>query len=167
MKCLQNAYYISQLILTGIALVAAAGAVLQLKASNKSEMLKLLTDPPIRRARRLLWQRLVVSHPPAKWWDFDQEGFDDELEEAASTVCASFDVLAITVYRFNRGYFVRNWAHPICWTHKVLQPYLEHRGPGYKGYRDLSEKAERYWRDEQRSAFMSAIGRSRHAGSTT
>jgi hypothetical protein len=163
MRCLEVAYYISQIILTVIAGIAAAGAFLQLKASNKSEMLRLLEDPLIRKARGLLWQKLVLAPRPAKWWEFDTE-----LEEAASTVCASFDILAITVGWFNKGYFVKNWAHPICWTHKVLQDYLEDRDPGgYQGYRALSEEADFHWRPDLRSRVMSAIGRSSRVGSTT
>jgi hypothetical protein len=136
MSCLERAYYVSQIILTAIAGVAAIGAYLQLQAQNKIEMLKLLEAPHVRKARRLLHKKLVESEAPAKWWQFD-----DDLEEAASTVCASFDIVGIMAWRLNRRFFANEWSHPICWTFKVLKDYIDARNPGgYHGYRRLHEE---------------------------
>ena len=57
MTRLECAYYWSQIILTGIAGVAAIGAYLQIQASNKFEMLKILEAPRVRKARRLLYKK--------------------------------------------------------------------------------------------------------------
>ena len=142
MTRLECAYYWSQIILTGIAGVAAIGAYLQIQASNKFEMLKILEAPRVRKARRLLYKKLVEGRAPTMWWKSD-----DDLEEAASTVCSSFDIVGIMAWKMNMKFFAREWAHPICWTRRVLEDYIEDRNKGgYRGYSVLYEAARPHWR---------------------
>jgi len=140
MTCLEEAYYWSQIVLTGIAFVAAVGAYAQLQTFKRFELLKILEAQPVRNARRLLYHRLrQPKAPPAEWWT------DDNLEEAASSVCASFDIVGLIARRRNWRFFTSEWAHPICWTYEVLEEYIRMRNPnGYHGYRDLYKAAKKH-----------------------
>lgn len=73
---------------------------------------------------------------------------DDELEEVASTVCATFDLVGIMATGQNRSFFVREWSFSICWTYEKLKDYLHARRKGeqnpYPGYRKLYEEAKQY-----------------------
>jgi hypothetical protein len=145
MSCLERVYYWSQIVLTVIAFGALLGAFLQIKTSNKFELLKILESPRIREARGLLWRKLRASNAssPHMWWQYDEE-----LEKAAATVCASFDIVGIVGRRWNRRFFTRNWAYPVCWTHEALEAYIKHRSEeqkaqAYEGYERLYKAAKK------------------------
>jgi hypothetical protein len=129
---LEQGYYWSQIVLTGIVAFAAIGAYVQLQTYKRSELLKILEDSRVRKARRLLYLRLrVPKEPPQLWWEND-----DELEEVATTVCASYDIVGLIAKGRNRRFFVRQWSYNICWTYEVLNEYLSVRHPvAYHGYR--------------------------------
>ena len=143
MSChwLENVYWISQIGLVIIAAVAACVAYNQLSASNKFELLKVLETQNVRQARQFLFRKLHGPHdPPENWWVHD-----DKLEEAASTICASFDIVALMAFKKNRQFFAKKWAHPICWTYRDLAPYIQARNPsGYQDYHKLYQEAEHY-----------------------
>jgi hypothetical protein len=62
---------------------------LQAKAAKIFEILKYLETLEIRDARRTLYKQLKVNPSPPNWWKHDDTAFNDKLEKAASTVCAS------------------------------------------------------------------------------
>jgi hypothetical protein len=145
-SCLEQAYYWSQIVLTVIALVAAIGAYVQLQTFKRFELLKVLEDPRVRKARRTLYRKMhATTKPPTAWWDAD-----DELEEAASDICASYDVVGILAKRRNFCFFSKEWSHNIYWTYVTLEKYLDHRRSdnprAYHGYRKLYKRAKRYRR---------------------
>ncbi len=114
---LEGWYYVSQIALTGIAMVAAIGAGLQLRTFKRYELLKLLEDSRTREARRTLYHR---SKEGIGWRE------DADLEKAASLACATFDIVGLLAKGANRRFFKRYWAYSICWTHHVLDGYLIH-----------------------------------------
>jgi hypothetical protein len=140
---LECASYLSQVVLTGITAVAAYVAYHQVQTFKKFELLKILEDPRVRKARRLLYQKLRASAKHRKnWWQHD-----DKLEEAASTVCASFDIVGLMAKGCNRHFFRNEWAYNICWTYEVLGEYIKDRNPGgYRGYHQLYKEARPYRR---------------------
>jgi len=129
-----------------LALIAGAalalGAYYQLQTFKQFELLKILEARPVRKARHLLWHRLQQpkEEPPLHWWTDN-----DDLEEAASSVCASFDIVGIIARGRNWKFFTKEWAHPICWTYESLQEYIRMRNPnGYHGYRALYKAAKKH-----------------------
>jgi hypothetical protein len=115
------------------AIVAAYVGIGQLRASNRYELLKLLESPDVRDARQLLYVKLRRNQPPVKWWEND-----DELDKAAATVCASFDIVALMARWRNRRFFCKEWGSSIIWAYEVLEEYIKSRHPGaYKNYRKL------------------------------
>jgi hypothetical protein len=137
---LEHGYYWSQIALTGIAFAAAVGAYVQLQTFKRFELLKILEAQAVRNARRILYHRVRQSkEPPADWWT------DDTLEEAASSVCASFDIVGLIARHRNWRFFTREWAHPICWTYEALQEYIRMGNPdGYHGYHNLYKAAKKH-----------------------
>ncbi len=139
------AYYWSQVALALIAFAAAIVAYEQVRTFKRFELLKMLEDPRIRKARRMLYQRLRVAKEPALqiWWEDD-----DDLEEAASTVCASFDIVGRMARGRNRRFIIRGWSYNICWTYEILDGYLcerQRNNPlAYDGYRKLYGDAKRF-----------------------
>jgi hypothetical protein len=139
---LQNAYYYSQIVLTFIALLAGIIGYLQLLASNQYELLKMLQDEQVRKARRMLWTELCAKKPESKWWEKN-----DELEQAAALVCGTFDIVALMANYFNYLFFSREWANTICWTYDALKEYLafrtENNPRSYPHYYKLYQKAKK------------------------
>ena len=144
MTCLEMAYYWSQICLTAIAFVAvfvaSIGAFLQLQAVNLSDLVRRLEDPRIRQARRSIY---LASNQRKNepWWR------DDDLNEKANELCATFDILWITAKWGNKRFFTEHWAYTICWTYEALDGFLqERRGRGdpgaFYGYRKLYELAQ-------------------------
>jgi hypothetical protein len=131
----------------GLALIALGAAVVawvQLETAKRFEFLKVVEEPEIRKARRILYKRLrnPKRPPPSAWWE-SEDPDNVELEAAASDVCASFDIVGLMAKRQNRKFFVEEWRHPICWTYAVLEDYIKYRNPGgYRGYRSLYEEAQ-------------------------
>lgn len=134
-------YYCSQIALALTAFAAAGFGYWQLRASNRYELLKKLEDEQVRKARRLLWKELLAKKPQASWWN------DDDLEEAASTVCASFDIVGLMAKYGNYSFFCKEWAPVIRWTYEALQEYIaerkKHRSRAFDNYRKLYERAKR------------------------
>jgi hypothetical protein len=128
-----------------LAIIAALAALVgyrQLQMSTRYELLKMLEQPHVRDARRLLYQKLRAQTPESRWWENKDNKDNDELERAASTVCSSFDIIGLMARGSNRRFFRRYWAYPICWTYKALEQYLDARNPtGYVGYRRLYKEA--------------------------
>jgi hypothetical protein len=128
----------SQILLTITAIVAAGVGIWQLRTPNRSECLRMLEDHTVRKARRLLYKKLRKETPSPSWWEADEC-----LEEAASTVCASFDIVGLMATYGNQRVFAREWKNSICWTYAVLNKYIDKRNPGgYGGYRKLYEMAK-------------------------
>jgi hypothetical protein len=138
---LEQGYYWSQIFLTFIVALAAIGAYAQLQTYKRSELLKILEDTRVRKARRLLYLRLrIPKEPPQLWWESD-----DELEEAATMVCASYDIVGLIAKGRNRRFFIKEWSYNICWTYEILSEYLGARHPvAYHGYRKLYGHAKRF-----------------------
>lgn len=118
-------------------------ALSQDRTSKIFEMLKHLEDPIIRESRRVLYQRVRVKTAPDKWWEHD-----DELDEAAATICARYALVAVIIGNDRRvwKFIAREWANNICWTHETLEKYLLYRRidepNAYYGYTKLYEAAK-------------------------
>jgi hypothetical protein len=121
-----------------VTVVVAGVAWWQLQTFKRFELLKLLEDPWVRNARSLLYRELRGDkEPEPQWWSKNPR-----LERAASTVCASFDIVGLMATGRNRRFFRRYWAHSICWTYATLKEYIDARNPtGYHGYRRLYQEA--------------------------
>jgi hypothetical protein len=147
MTGLQEAYYWSQIVLTGIAFAAAIGAFIaarvayaQLEAFKQFELLKILEAQPVRKARTQLWHQVRQSEKP-----LSNSWTAESLEEDALSVCASFDIVGIMARGRNWKFFTREWAHPICWTYELLEEYIRVRNPnGYHGCRNLYNAAKKH-----------------------
>jgi hypothetical protein len=134
---LQETYYVSQILLTAVALVAAAGAWRQSRIYQFHELMKYVQDSEFRDARRTVIKEIaVLDERNLDWW----AGADPEairLEKAAATVCGHYDLLAITLgfadhERFllpnsTRMFFVRHFAASIVGNHRVLNRYINYR----------------------------------------
>jgi hypothetical protein len=157
---LQDTYYYSQvgvfliqIVLLFIAVGAGIVGYLQLRASNRYELLKILEDRPVREARWLVWPELGEEEKRKKlqpaWWGYPSHS---DLEKAASLVCASFDIVALMAKYGNYRFFSREWANSICWTYEALQDYLAHRSKNnqrsYPHYNELYKAAKKHapWR---------------------
>ena len=131
--------YWSEIVLAGTAVVAAIVGYWHLQTFQRFELLKLLEDQNVRKARRVVYLKLHKQQPEDfDWWDKDED-----LEEAASTVCASFDIVGLMASWPNRRFFRKHWAPNICWTYEALNQYIGHRSNGYRGYLRLYEKAKK------------------------
>jgi hypothetical protein len=102
---LEEFYYFSQIGLFFIAVGAAIVGYLQLRASNRYELLKKLEDEQVRKARRKLFHEVYEKKLQGLWWDENPDP-----EEAAATVCAAYDIVALMAKYGN----LREWAYPIC-----------------------------------------------------
>jgi hypothetical protein len=149
-------YYISQVLLLFVAGGAATAAYIQLRTFKLFEILKFIEAADFRRARRTV----IVEIEPRKnekWW----EGEDGKrLEEAASTVCAFYDVIGrLMEYDGVRGHFPKrgvwsffreHWAASIVRTHDALIGLLELRRQvapeAYAGFTRLADAARPYAR---------------------
>ncbi|MGJ0454794.1 MAG: hypothetical protein ACR65T_16420 [Methylocystis sp.] len=138
---LEQAYYISQILLLGVAFAAAIGAFIQITTFRRFELLKLLEEPRVREARRLIYKKKNQTNGE-EWWR------EDCAERAAAIVCSSFDIVGFLATGPNRRFFARHWWYPICWTYEALEDYLNDRRAGapevYEGYTRLYESAKRY-----------------------
>ena len=132
----------SQAALLLVAIATAILAFVQLHSAKRFELLKLLEDSETREARHTLFHQVVKMKRTDRWWDAPG------LDKAAARVCASFDIIGIMAHGCNRRFFVREWAHGICWTHEALKPYLEDRRSSdpraYHGFHKLYGDAKPY-----------------------
>jgi hypothetical protein len=134
---LAEASQLAPIALMIIAGTAAGVGYWQLQTFKRFELLKILEKQQVRDARRLLFQKLRDQKEEPLWWQNDVE-----LEKAASTVCASFDIVGLMATGCNRRFFRKHWAYPICWTYKALEKYIDARNPtGYHGFRKLYKEA--------------------------
>lgn len=128
---------VAQILLVVIAFAAAWFGYEQWQTFKRSELLKLLEKRHVREARHLLYKKLREQNPEPLWWQNDEI-----LEKAASTVCASFDIVGLMATGRNRRFFTKHWAYGICWTYATLEQYINARNPtGYRYYRRLYEEA--------------------------
>lgn len=149
---LEQYYWYSQIALATIAVLslliasfAARAAFAQSASLRLFELLKYTQDPDFRSARRTVI-REIEQLQGKEWWD------DERLENAASTVCAMYDILGrlleFSGYNAVAKFFVCNWADSIIRTHRILAIFIEHRhkagGHDYHGYRWLTEKAKKF-----------------------
>lgn len=159
---LENIYFLSQIVLTVIAGLAAYGAYAQLQTMKKFEFLKILESENVREARRKLYFELVKNPPKSEWW-----WNDPDTEKAASTVCASFDIVGIMAQGQNWKFFTTEWSRPICWTYRVLEPYIAARSPGgYHGFRELFRDAVKNEPSKPRTDASSMAGQASIAETT-
>jgi hypothetical protein len=87
---LQRAYWLSQISLALVAICAAWIALNQVRALKLFELLKYVKDPHIIEARRIVI-REIGPKKDNRWWEEQRDGF--RLNMAASTVCASYDLI--------------------------------------------------------------------------
>ena len=134
---LQEGYFVSQILLTAIASVAALGAWRQARIYQFHELLKYVQDSEFRDARRtVITQISVLDEQNLDWW-VKRDAESLRLEKAAATVCGHYDLLAITLgfadhQRFffpnpTRKFFVRHFAASIVGNHRVLTRYINYR----------------------------------------
>lgn len=124
-------YWLSQIALACVAIVVAPFANNQVKTFKLLELLKYLEQPHVREARRTV--RIKIEPLVAtgeEWWKRN-----DELESAASIVCASFNttagVLRLGWSRRLPHYFARHWGQSIVANYKILEPLIKSRRVKY------------------------------------
>jgi len=120
-------------------------ALREYRSTRLFESIKYLEDNETRSARRIIYEKLVrVSPTAADWWDHD-----DELDRAASTVCARYNLVG-AVSREDaklREFIVKEWAFNICTTYEALNKYLRYRearenqAGAFMRYQELYEEA--------------------------
>jgi hypothetical protein len=150
MPNLDELYKLSQIAVPIIAIFAACGVYHQIQTFKRYEALKVLEEDRVRSARALLFNNLIRQEQSSPTWWLE----DDSLEQAASLVCASFDIVGLMSKGANWEFFGIEWANSICWTFEILESYIADRNPmRYRGYRELYTAAKR-WRtsDPIRSA---------------
>jgi len=134
---LQESYFVSQILLTAIASIAALGAWRQSRIYQFHELLKYIQDSEFRDARRTVITEISkLDEQNIDWW-IKHDAASLRLEKAAATVCGHYDLLAITLgfadqKRFlfpnpNRHFFVRHFAASIVGNHRVLTRYINYR----------------------------------------
>jgi hypothetical protein len=132
---LENAYWISQVVLAVVAICAALFAFAQIRTFKLFELLKYLESSEIRKARRIVI-REIYPRKDQDWWEDSTNG--DRLESAASDVCASYDILGRMIefdglerkFLPRGGYgtfFKRHWARSIVDNHDALERFLRYR----------------------------------------
>jgi hypothetical protein len=131
-----------QILAFVIAVVAVGIAWMQYRAARIIEISKLLEDSQIRCARRMLYKELVEKTPPNDWWKDN-----DDLEQAAGTVCSSFSTAGVIAEKvWIKRLIAREWAYTICWSHEALAAYLKFRRAAnpnaYRPYTRLYCKAK-------------------------
>lgn len=120
---LQDWYFIAQILLTVIAIFAAAFAFHQTQTMRLSELLRMLESKEAREARAHIYRELVKNGPRAdNWWDSDIN-----LEAAASLVCGTYDIVGILAKGENRTLITKYWSHSITWTFDALDAYIKQR----------------------------------------
>jgi hypothetical protein len=138
---LENAYWISECVLVLIAFAAAIAAYMHVRTFKLFELLKFLEEPQIRSARRTVFQK--IRHRTDDWWRTD-----NDLDEAAAIVCASYDIVARLARGRSRRFLRRQWAYSICWTHEALDGFVRDRRrdvpTAYRGYTGLYLEAKRF-----------------------
>jgi hypothetical protein len=139
---LERGYYLAQIILLFVAIVAAAAGFVQVRTIRLFELLKFLEESSVRDARRPIFKEVKLGDTE-KWWETNLK-----LDEAASTVCATYDIVSHLAMGKNRRFFVREWANSICWTHERLENFLKDRRrtvpSAYHAYSALYKEAIRH-----------------------
>jgi hypothetical protein len=149
---LENAYWISQVVLAVIATIAAFAAFVQIRTFKLFEMLKYMESLQLRNSRRIVL-REIYKRRGEEWWNDPADG--DRLESAASDVCASYDVLGrmIEFDSLERvfpiggygAFFRKFWARSIVQNHEALKVFLTHRRTShpdaYSAFTRLAEEA--------------------------
>jgi len=126
-----------------VAFLAAGIAYRQWTTFKRFELLKMIENKENREARDMLNKHLFMITPLPEWWKYN-----DELERAASKVCATYDIVGLVSGRCDRVFFGKEWGHSIRWTHEVLNTYLGFRRNNnplhYRNYDALYEVSKRY-----------------------
>src|SRR5262245_56028487 len=104
---LEHLYWLSQIFLLVVGGAAAVVAYRQIQTFKRFEIFKFIEEERIRAARTLVYREIKVAKKD--WRD------DPKLEDAASLVCASYDIMGIVAGWRNRRFFARFWGYSICW----------------------------------------------------
>jgi hypothetical protein len=136
------AYWVSQVGLFVVALVALLVARSQVKAFSTFELTKLMHDRRLDRETVLIKLR---DKPFSEW--------SEEETQTAARVCASYDLLghALRSGFSSRKFFIRPGASSISRTYETLRPYIEHvssqsKAEYWPSYKWLYCKAKRWYR---------------------
>jgi hypothetical protein len=116
---------LSQIAVPIIAIFAACGVYHQIQTFKRYEALQFLEEDRVRSARALLFNNLIRQEQSSPTWWLE----DDSLEQAASLVCASFDIVGLMSKGANWEFFGIEWANSICWTFEILESYIADRNP--------------------------------------
>jgi hypothetical protein len=130
---LEIGFWLSQILLSAVALLAACFAFFQLRTYKLLEIMKYIEDEDFRTFRRTVIMEIgPIGH--TNWWDTMPNAA--ELEQAAAAVCARYDILGLMI-EFDKidrwvpgGYgkfFTRDWAESIIRTHDALENYIAYR----------------------------------------
>jgi hypothetical protein len=121
---LEIGYWVSQIIIAVVAVLAAAYAFRQLRAVQLFELLRFIQTERMMELRRTVRQEIGPIRA-TKWWE------NRELEAVASVVASGYDVLGDYLRnhgpRSLRNFFVKYWSHSIVDTYTILAPYIEMR----------------------------------------
>jgi hypothetical protein len=82
---LEKAYWISQIVLAGVATVAAVAAFIQIRTFKLFELLKYIESSKLRKSRRIVL-REISKRRAEDWWDDADPKVRERLERAASDV---------------------------------------------------------------------------------
>jgi hypothetical protein len=145
---MQRIYWISQIALPLIALLAGWIALKQAQTFRLFEILKQMERPESRVARRIVMTEIGrVARTNPRWWS------DDRLHQAAAQVSASYDHLGAIIEFHGTGrverVFLERWGEGIVRTHEVLEEFLKWRretGPqSYRAYSWVYAKAKQIY----------------------
>ena len=146
---LSRGYYVSQMFIVVIAAWAAIAAFRQYRAFKLFEILKFIEAERFREARRDVIRK-IETRASEKWWEAEDA---EQLEAAASTVCAFYDVIGrlmeydgdVGRFRGVWSFFREHWAASIVRTHDALAGFLEYRrgtvANAYLGFTRLADAA--------------------------
>jgi hypothetical protein len=111
--------------IVGIISVEGWFVMKQYRSSKIFDAIKYVEDTETRSARKLIYEKLRRSKPRDKsWWKQD-----DDLADAAATVCARYSTLgAVTADdKKVREFVTMEWANNICETYEALKDYIRYR----------------------------------------
>jgi hypothetical protein len=114
---LQRLYFLSQTGLFFVAVAAVLAALMQVRAFKLLELLKLLENPEVRNARRIVIRELYELRGEPWWQEHEQK---ERFEQAASHVCATYDTLGQIRAAFPMGRIRNIFQKPLGAQHRRL-----------------------------------------------
>ena len=123
---LQRFYWVSQILLPFIAVVAGWIALKQAWTFRLFELLRHIEQPRVRSARAIVMREISMIPSDQEWW------VDGRLHDAAATFCSAYDHLGgIIKFHGSNGrverFFIERWGETVVRSYLVLTRFLEFR----------------------------------------